>query len=498
MARTAEINLLAKQTEAWEAWEDPAITELGYGGAAGGGKTRLGWYLVITVCETYPGARCVVGRKELKTLRMTTLAELWIIFAELGYAKGIDYSFNASDNIVKFPNGSEVLLLDTAYSPEDQEYTRFGSLPVTFGWCDESNETPEKAKSILKTRVGRANIFTIDGKRVEVKGFWLETFNPNKGHVHRDYYKPWKNGTLPAYRKFIRALPGDNPYLTKAYMENLNRSDKTTRERLLKGNFEFDDDPQKIMIYDAITDLPTNVIAVTTKLLPSGDVVPDLLRDSAKYIIADIARFGGDKIVLGAFKNRNLYRLGVFTYQGTDETERLIKEWSVQEVVPFKNILADEDGVGGGVVDHLRGIKGFHGGASPTQVWDSLKGKMIPANYRNMRSQCYFMLSEGVNERLWSIKVTKFETNIEGYTLEQALLDLFEELDAVKKTDDSDGGKQAIIPKLEIKEQLGRSPDFADILMMRMFFELKDETSVQQTHYQTPRGQITVVKNKAR
>ena len=497
MPRTAEINLLRKQSEAWDAWENPLITELGYGGAAGGGKTRLGWYLVITICETYPGSKCVVGRKELKVLRLTTLAELWIIFTELGYERGVDYTFNAQDNILKFKNGSEVLLLDTAYSGEDPEYTRFGSLPVTFGWCDESNETPEKAKSILKTRVGRANIFMVKGKKVEVKGFWLETFNPNKGHVHRDYYKPWKNGMLPPYRMLIRALPGDNPYLTKAYMENLNRADKITRERLLKGNFEFDDDPQKLMFYEAITDLPMNVLAPTTKLLNNGDVVPDVLRDSARYLIADIARFGGDKIVLGAFRNRSLYRLGVFTYQGTDETERQIKQWCIDEQIPMKNVLADEDGVGGGVVDHLRGIKGFHGNAAPTQIWDSLKGKMIPNNYQNMRSQCYFMLAEGVNERLWNIKIEKFETNIEGYTLDQALLDIFEELDAIKEPINSAGQKKSVIPKVEIKEQIGRSPDFSDILMMRMFFELKDETIMETRNYQPP-SRDKIVVNKAR
>ena len=73
-----------------------------------------------------------------------------------------------------------------------------------------------------------------------------------------------------------------------------------------------------------------------------------------------------------------------------------------------------------------------------------------------------------------SIKIIKFQTNIEGYTKEKAISDLFEELDATQQTDNSQDGKKAIIPKSEIKEMLGRSPDFADILMMRMFFELKD------------------------
>lgn len=450
----ATINLLPKQTEAWEAWESPDITELGYGGAAGGGKTRLGCYLAITVAEMYPGSRGAIGRKELKTLRLTTIASLFEILKELKYTEK-DYRYDAQQSVLHFANGSQVYFLDTAYSPQDPEYTRFGSLEITWAWIDESNETPEKAKSILKTRVGRKN--TLSG--VSIKPFWLETFNPNKGHVHRDYYKPWKEGSMPSYRMFIRALPGDNPHLPQAYINNLERADKITRERLLKGNFDFDDDPRKVMNYEAITDLPTNTLV--------GN--PD-----TKSLIADIARFGGDKIVFGTFKGRQLYGLYVYTYQGIDETIRKMKEVIIDEEIGYQNVIADEDGVGGGVVDGMRGIKGFSGGGSPLPVWDFVKSRLVPANYRNFRCQCYFKLGEMVNNRQLSIKISKFQTNIEGYTVEKALSDLFEELDAIKQTDNSEDGKLAIIPKSEIKEQLGRSPDFADVLMMRMTFEMKE------------------------
>lgn len=448
------INLLPKQSLAWDAWESPHITELGYGGAAGGGKSRLGCYLAITIAEMYPGSRGAIGRKELKTLRLTTLSTLFEIFAELGYKEG-SYKYDAQQGVITFPNKSQIYLLDTAYSPQDPEYTRFGSLELTWAWIDESNETPEKAKSILKTRVGRKN--NLGGK--EVKTFWLETFNPNKGHVYRDYYQPWKEGTLPSYRAFIRALPGDNPHLPAAYITNLERSDKVTRERLLKGNFEFDDNPQKIMLYEAICDLTRNTLVNNSQ---------------TKTIIADIARFGGDKIVIGTFKGLELYALGVYTYQGIDETITKIRDEAATEGVGWQNILVDEGGVGGGVVDGMRGIKGFNGASSPLPVWDFISSKMKPANYQNFRCQCYFKLSEMVNDRKILVKVTKFNTNIEGYTLEKAISEYIEELDVVQKVDDSANTKLAIIPKSEIKELLGRSPDFADIFMMRMFFELKE------------------------
>ncbi|MDQ0316411.1 hypothetical protein [Amorphus orientalis] len=399
---------------------------------------------------------------------------MFTIFAEIGYDLGSDYTYDAKDNIIRFANGSEVLLLDMAASPQDPEFTRFGSLNLTWAWAEESNESPEKGIAILKTRVGRHN--KLDG--LEVKPFWLETFNPNKGHVHRNYYKPWKEGVLPPHRQFIRALPGDNPHLPDAYIENLKRADKVTRERLLYGNFDYDADPNRLMDYDAILDLKTNTIDAGTN----------------RFLINDIARFGGDKIVLGEFEGLCLVGLTVNTYQGIEVTTKQIKDQAAESRIPFSHILSDEDGVGGGVVDNLRGTKGFLGGSRPLEIVDSLTGKMVAANFANLRSQCYFRLAELVNGHLMSIDLRYFKSNIEGYTEERALSDLEEELDHILSVDMSgQSTKHAVIPKSDIKERLGRSPDFADILMMRMLFELQGKDVVKKA--QDP---VTIILNRER
>ena len=44
-----QFNLIPKQTQAWDFFEDQVTQELGYGGAAGGGKTKLGCYLAICI-----------------------------------------------------------------------------------------------------------------------------------------------------------------------------------------------------------------------------------------------------------------------------------------------------------------------------------------------------------------------------------------------------------------------------------------------------------------
>ena len=45
--------------------------------------------------------------------------------------------------------------------------------------------------------------------------------------------------------------------------------------------------------------------------------------------------------------------------QGLDITEGRIKTLLAEERIPYSHAILDENGVGGGLVDHLKGIKGF-------------------------------------------------------------------------------------------------------------------------------------------
>lgn len=439
----AKINLLPKQADAFDAYQSDSITELGYGGAAGGGKSRLGCYLAIYIAEVFPRSRGAIGRKELKTLRQTTLATLFEVFNELGYKAEHDFKYNAQDSKITFiPSDSEILLLDTAYSPQDPEYTRFGSLELTWAWIDESNETPLKAKSILKTRVGRKNVF----KGATIKNFWLETFNPDKGHVYSDYYKPWKEGKLPYYRAFIRATAGDNPHLPQAYIENLRRADKMTRERLLEGNFEYDNDPSILIATDALEDLWTNTVEKFDK----------------KFIVVDVARYGGDKTIITTWDSFEVVDIEIYQKLGVDEVADKVKATAAKYFVPFSKIIVDEDGVGGGVVDVLRGVKGFM--ANRTPFLNRFTG--LPDNFKNLKTQCAYLLADYVNNHKIAIK------NV-GDDIKQMIR---EDLAWIKRKNADKDGKLEIMSKDEIKESLGRSPDIGDTLMMRMYFELEQPT----------------------
>ena len=175
--------------------------------------------------------------------------------------------YNAQDGVIKFANGSEILLLDLAYLPSDPLYERFGSLELTDGFIDESGEISEKCIEIILTRIGRQG-----NEQYSLIPKLLESFNPNKGHIYSRYYKPFKEENLPSYRAFIPALATDNPFIPESYIEALKRSSEVTKQRLLYGNFEYDDRPNKLFEFDTIQDLFVNPAA-----------------NGEKYIVGDVA-----------------------------------------------------------------------------------------------------------------------------------------------------------------------------------------------------------------
>ncbi len=451
--------------------EDPhsPIDEEGYGGGAGGGKTEFGCYLAITLSDLFPGSRGAIGRFELKNLKRTTLASFFEVAAKLGLKEGKDgdYIYNQQDGYIRFRNKSEILILDTAPSPKDPNYTRFGGLELSWCWIDESNETLAKAIEILMTRVGRRNKNPLWEETLKkyfgiydekdgwvLKPIFLETFNPEKGHIYQRYWKPFRDGTMPENRRFVRALASDNPYLPQAYIDRIKRSSKATIERLLYGNFDYDDDPTKIFNYDRISDLFSNVH----------------VEGGQRYLSGDIAGKGKDKTVLYVWEGLKVIHIYSEDITDQDKLYDKILELKQTYAIPTSNVVLDYDGIGVGIVDRLK-CKGFQANATAfTTKEEEQQG--LKANYKNLRSQCWFKLADIVNDAL--IHISSTDPTIQERTIE--------ELDVIKEINDGDENKRQIIPKggiseedenkVTIKSLLGRSPDYGDGLMMRMFFEV--------------------------
>lgn len=425
------MKLTIKQTKALDALESTDINELLFGGGAGGAKSFLGCYWLAKMCLKYPGTRWVMGRAILKTLKETTLNSFFAVCQMQGLKSGGHYRFNAQTNIIYFPNGSEILLKDLYSYPSDPNFDELGSLEITGAFIDECNQVVEKAWNILKSRIR----YKLDEYGLTPK--ILGTCNPAKNWVYSKFYRPSRDGSLPENKAFIQALLSDNPFISKHYRENLLSLDKNSKERLLNGNWEYDDDPAALMSIDKINDIFTN------NFLPGGD----------KYITADIARFGKDTTTIIYWDGLRAERVVQLRKKATTSVSEMIQGMRKMYHVPMSRVVIDEDGIGGGVVDQLDGCYGFVNNAR------ALEGE----NFANLKSQCYFKLAEIVN-------ANEIYVNCDDPTIKQQLV---EELEQVKQKDMDKDGKKAVIPKDKVKELIGRSPDISDTLMMRMVFEIE-------------------------
>jgi phage terminase large subunit len=299
---------------------------------------------------------------------------------------------------------------------------------------DEVNQVSKKAWNITKSRIR----YKVDEYGLVPK--MLGTCNPAKNWVYSDFYKPSLDGTIEPSKRFIQALLSDNPFISKHYRENLLTLDRNSMERLLNGNWEYDDDPAALMAFNKIQDLFTNSFA----------------ERGEKYISADIARFGNDNTVIGVWDGFVLEHLITIEKNKVTEAAERIKQLCKTHSVPLSNVICDDDGVGGGVVDIL-GCEGFVNSSTPLVNKETKE----PENYNHLKSQCYFKLAELVNANKMWIRDDKYRDII------------IQELEQVKQYNMDKDGKKQIVPKDKVKELLGRSPDYSDMLMMRCWFELR-------------------------
>lgn len=466
---TPTIKPTPKQHQAWQALRDNEVkvrcglcndpfncerckflSFIFFGGGAGGGKSWMGCEWILTNCYFYPESRWFIGREERTTLMRSTFVT-WGKVAKHHHIPADDWKLNGQYNYIEFKNGSRVDLLDLKFLPTDPEFDRYGSTEYTGGWIEEGQEVEFGAFDVLKSRVGRHL-----NQHYRLAAKLLATMNPTKAWPYRVVYKPWKEGTLPPEYAFIQSLYKDNPHTAGQYGRQLAAlKSKVKRMRLKDGKWEYEDGDGALVEYDATIDLFTNAVEESKE----------------KYLTGDIARFGDDKTVLYCWRGFEVYKIYIFAKQGTDKTEEKIKEIARLEQIPYSHICIDEDGVGGGVVDHLGGVKGFVANSSPLEDPKAPKDKPAP-NYANLKSQCSYLLADKINTHGIAIKAEVI-TEVEGVDNQSFKDDLIEEVEQIKEKDPDKDKKLQIVPKEDIKDLIGRSPDYSDALMMRMIFELR-------------------------
>lgn len=424
------MRLISKQENAVYYLKDNVTKDIIYGGAAGGGKSALGILWIIEQCQKHPGTRWLMGRAKLKALKETTLNTFFELTTKLELSN--QYHYNSQSGVITWNNKSEILLKDLFLYPADPNFDSLGSLEITGAFVDECNQISHKAWQILKSRIRyKLNEYNLIPKL-------LGTCNPSKNWVYNQFYIKQKNGTIEIDKKFIQALPQDNPHLPASYLESLLSLDENSKQRLYYGNWEYDNDPSKLIDFEKIQNVFTN----------------EFVEGGQMYISADIARFGSDKMVICVWSGFRVVDIVSLNKSSIVEIAQLIRELANKYKVTMSNVIIDEDGVGGGVVDMLKGCKGFINNSKPLLVENQI------VQYQNLKTQCYFKLAELIQTDQIYIKCQ-----------EQTIIDdITKELEMVKRDKIDSDGKLRIISKEMVKQSIGRSPDYSDALMMRMYF----------------------------
>ena len=443
-----------------EAFNSPADV-IGYGGAAGGGKSDL----LLGVAFTRHW-RSAIYRRHFPDLGDLVTRGNEILNGLSSYVAGDKKRW-------ELPNGAMVNLAAVQHQNDLIKYQGRARDLVAI---DEAAEFPE---AWLRYLTGWLRT-TKEGQRTQI----LLTFNPPQtpeGEWVIRYFAPWLDpdyrgepaqpGELRYYlriddedvevernatqvingetytaqsRTFIPALVDDNPHLTSDYKSQLNMMPEPLRSQLLFGDFSIKpkDDPWQA--------IPTQWVLDAQRRWRERERPQVALRAAA----SDPSRGGGDKHAIAKLYGTYFELYG---YPGADTPDGIVARDQVLEILAGERapVAVDVIGYGASAFDHLKVIDGLN--VNPINNSASAGGTDKSGKYQfsNLRAKSYWMLREaldpssGEDIALPDTRAVRMDLTAPRYS--------------------TVGGKIKIEPKEDIKKRLGRSPDDGDSIVMAWY-----------------------------
>lgn len=443
-----DLTISEVQSLAMEQFNDPQVVSIVFGGGAGGGKSFLIGLLTAIACKQYPGTRWGLARKELKSLKQTTLATLISkVHRVLGISEN-DYKLNLLDSTIEYTNGSSILLLDLTAKPSDPEMESLGSLELTGAFVDEVGEVNKKSFVVLSSRVNRWM-----NEEYGITGKVVASCNPSPGFVRQEYFdkydqlgggrmQRWKSGhvwvngeRVDAYNAYIRSTVLDNPFIDQNYVEGLRRLPPQEKKRLLDGDWNYmdeDDSLFQMALVDKMTvyEIPEN-------------------KDGKfnKYIGVDPSDSGKDDTVV-----------------------TLVEEGVITEQLEIKSPQGKDDAIGFYIAGKVIAFAEKHGFSKPLARNITIEGNGIGASLRDALRvmgwsvQVYTATLQTRNDGFYQFMVDADAGNIKVLNTVIEAGHLLRQLTAHRY--DLDTGKPRVTRKKELRKVLGRSPDHADSAMI--------------------------------
>lgn len=252
----------------------------------------------------------------------------------------------------------------------------------------------------------------------------------------------------------------DNPHIPKSEIDKAKEEmDGTSYKQEILA--EYIEDSGSLFKYSALVDMFTNTIS----------------KKPEKYQTIDVADDGSDKTTFGIWDDLELYKIEKFERMNTENIIDHIRENNAEHKIPMSQNAVDAIGVGAGVASNskLDGIVGYKSSYAAIKTDQNpvllpnvhyTSGVRLSTDYANLRSQCLFTLAELINNH-------KIAVRTEDVIIKEAIIEELSHYQDISKGD----GKRLATHKEDIKAIIGRSPDISDLLVMRMYFVLKEKLS---------------------
>lgn len=433
MTDEVKIELFNKQKEVLRYLFDNETQLVVFAGRANDGKSWAGSVWLMMMGMAYPGTRWAMARSTLKLLKTTTLKTWKDACKEYSFT---DWKFNNASNTIYFKNGidskgnktyengSEIVLVNLEFQPSDPDGDFLGGLELTGAIIEEIPQIEYKYFEVLVSRIR----YKLDENNLNKKCYI--TGNPTNEWPKQFFYNRFIKGTLPKEIKFIDTNGSDNKYRGKNYESGLSLLSEQSLRRLEHGDWEYASSTDQLFLPDKIENIFTGL---------------DYGTRNDYYITCDAARMGEDSTVICLWNGLKIINIVKLTKTEITDTYDVIFNIQNEYKVPRNKVIVDSTGLGAGLRDMLK-CKEFHSNNKP---FKNEKFDMI-------KSQMFFKLSKTD----WSIA-----THIKSEYKEQ----IRKELESIR--DKSDDNKYKINNKDDQKRLLqNSSPDFADSIMLRMYF----------------------------
>ena len=302
------------------------------GGSIRAGKTMVILVLLILLCKIYPGSKWYVIRRDVPTLKRTTIPTFHLV-CPIQFLE----SFNRSDLVATMTNGSCIYFMGENAS-EDPDCNRFKGLEANGFFLSQAEELRELTFDTCKMRYGQWKLpeWRKKPEMMPPKLIFLDV-NPTQTWCKKVFYDKHiaKKLKAPYYCQLISIF--DNPHLDADYLESLKTLPKEIYDRYVKALWDALDSLNQLVPWEAIHQCSKAIIS----------------SDETMSLGADIGHSGNDPTVMYLLKGPNVYKKFSYPKTRTTECRDIILKHQLEYSIASDHICVDAVGVGAGVVDEL-------------------------------------------------------------------------------------------------------------------------------------------------